>query len=65
MTVGELKKHLADFGDDTTVIVNVRVHSRVFGVAQPTPWQVDHKYQSCTIEVTLPDNMHVVTRKSA
>jgi len=63
MTVGELKKRLEGFSDDETVIVNVRVHSQAFGVARPTPWDVDHQYSSCTIEVTLPDNMHVVTRK--
>lgn len=63
MTVAELIARLQRLDkQDVEVLVNVRVHTRAFGVAQVTPWDVDHSYGGATVEISLPANMYVVTR---
>ncbi len=63
MTVKELRERLASFGDDEPVRVNIGVSTQAYGVAQPTPWEVNHGYGACTLEVALPDCMYVSRRK--
>jgi hypothetical protein len=64
MKVSELVTLLQKLPDqDVEVLVNVRVHTQAYGVAQVTPWDVDQAYGGATIEISLPENMHVVKRK--
>lgn len=64
MTVIELIDRLKKLDNQSAeAIVNVRVCTQAFGVAQCKVWDVDQSYDGATLEITLPDNMHVVVRK--
>lgn len=65
MKVSEMIERLSKLPDhDKEVLVNVKVRTKAFGVAQVSPWDFDQSYGGATIDITLPDGMHVVSRKA-
>lgn len=64
MKVSELIAKLQKLPDqEQEVLVNVKTYTRVFGVAQVTPWEVDQSYSGATITITLPEGMSVARKR--
>jgi hypothetical protein len=65
MKVSELVAKLQALpNQDAEVLVNVRTPTKVFGVAQVTPWDVCQSHGGATIEITLPKGMAISVRKT-
>jgi hypothetical protein len=65
MTVLELIVELQKRPDQNgEVLVNVRVETSRYGLAQITPWAISGGYSAgAVLEVTLPEGMYIAKRK--
>jgi hypothetical protein len=63
MTVRELIEQLCKLDSEADVMVAVRSWTQAYAVAIVTPFDVSADYSGATVWVSLPENMHTVSRK--
>lgn len=64
ITVGDLKKALEEFSDNTKVVIPIHVPTKAYSVCQPSISFINHTYGGCALNVWVNDNQHIVTRKT-